>query len=463
MSRPNAGAREDREQPSTKTGAELPAETPPGPDGLPVIGNAFPLVREPRAFYEEMSEYGDVVSYSVPRLNFCTVLHPELIEHVLMTDHERFGKWGFEDMGGEFAAEGLLMSEGEQWRRQRTTIQNAFTLDRIQGFGETMARCADETVAGWDDGEEVALNQAFSELTLGVLTRSLFDMELGAEASMVTEFTEALNRRGNMDGVSTFLPMWIPTPENRRYKRVLSEFRSFVEELIDERRGRVDEYDDLLSLLLTAEDDGGNTMSKTEIRDQMVTFLFAGHDTTSLALTYTCLELAQHDDVRDRLDAEHDAVLGGTAPELTDLDALTYTEQVIQEALRLYPPAFILFRKVHEDVELGGYRIPEGTRLTLPQFHVHTDERWYDDPGTFDPDRWTDDFEDSLPDYAYFPFGGGPRHCIGMRFAMLELKTVLPTIAQQVEFELLSDPDPEFSMGATLQPADDVRVRVHDR
>jgi len=382
---------------------------------------------------------------------------------VFVTGHDRFDKCGFDALGGEFAAEGLLLTDGDQWRRQRTTIQNAFTLDRIQGYGATMARCADEMVAGWDDGEEITLNRAFSELTLGVLTRSLFDMELGADASLVTESAETLNARGDLDGVSTFLPMWIPTPENRRYKRVLSEFRSFVEELIDERRGRVDEYDDLLSLLLTAEDDGGNTMSKTEIRDQMVTFLFAGHETTSLALTYTFLELAQHGYVRERLDAEHDAVLDGTAPDLTDLDALTYTEQVIRESLRLYPPAYIIFREAREDVELGGYRIPEGTKLTLPQFHVHTDDRWYDRPERFDPDRWTDGFEDSMPDYAYFPFGGGPRHCIGMRFAMLELETVLPTVAQQVEFELLSDPNPEFNMGATLQPADDVRVRIHDR
>jgi cytochrome P450 len=463
MSQPSAASDEGREQPTEASEEARPLEIPPGPDGLPVLGNVRSLVRDPQAFYDEMSEYGDVVSYSVPRLEFCTVLHPELIEQVLVTDHDRFDKWGFEDLGGEFAAEGLLLTDGDQWRRQRTTIQNAFTLDRIQGYGATMARCADEMVAGWDDGEEITLNRAFSELTLGVLTRSLFDMELGADASLVTEFAETLNARGDLDGVSTFLPMWVPTPENRRYKRVLSDFRVFVEELIDERRGQADEYDDLLSLLLTAKDDDGNTMSETEVRDQMVTFLFAGHETTSLALTYTFLELAQHGDVRERLDAEHDAVLDGTAPDLTDLDALTYTEQVIRESLRLYPPAYIIFREAREDVELGGYRIPEGTKLTLPQFHVHTDDRWYDRPERFDPDRWTDGFEDSMPDYAYFPFGGGPRHCIGMRFAMLELETVLPTVAQQVELELLSDPNPEFNMGATLQPDDDVRVRIHDQ
>lgn len=435
-------------------------KVPPGPGGLPVVGNALSLVRDPREFYDEMSAYGDVVSYRLPRMKFCAVLHPELIERVLMVDYERYAKWGLEDFGGEFAPEGLLLTDGNQWRRQRTTIQNAFTVERIQSYSDTMVQCAVEMISGWDDGEEIVLNRAFSKLTLDVLTRSLFGLKLSEGTDIVTEFAETLNDRGSIDGLSTFLPMWVPTPENRRYKRILSEFRSFVERLIDERRGQADEYDDLLSLLLTAEDDDGNTMSETELRDQMVTFLFAGHETTSLALTYTFLELTKEQSVRECLDAEHDAVIGGGAPEFGVLNDLTYTERVIRESLRLYPPAFIMFRKAAEDVELGGYRIPKGTRLTLPQFYVHTDERWYDTPERFDPSRWTEEFEDTLPDYAYFPFGGGPRHCIGMRFAMLELKTILPTVAQSTEFELLSDPDPELDMATTLRPAEDIRMRV---
>lgn len=462
MSHPSTGTGDSSERPSARADNQ-PAKTPPGPNGLPVVGNTFSLARDPREFYEEMSEYGDVVSYRLPRMKFCTVLHPNLIERVLMDDYERYTKWGFEDFGGEFAPEGLLLTDGDQWRRQRTTIQNAFTVERIRSYGDTIAQCATEMVTDWDDGEEIALNRAFSRLTLDVLTRSLFDLELSEEADLVTEFAETLNDRGSIDGVATFLPMWVPTPENRRYKRVLTEFRSFIQQLIDERRGRADEYNDLLSLLLTAEDDDGNSMSETEIRDQMVTFLFAGHETTSLALTYTFLELAQKQSVRERLDTEYDAVLGDNVPTLTQLDDLTYTEQVIQESLRLYPPAFIMFRKAAEDTELGGYRIPEGTRLTLPQFHVHTDERWYEAPETFNPDRWTEAFQESLPDYAYFPFGGGPRHCIGMRFALLELKLVLPTVARSVEFELLSDPDPELDMATTLRPAEDIRVKVSKR
>jgi len=336
-----------------------------------VLGNALALVQDPRAFYDEMSEYGDVVSYSIPRLDFCTVLHPDLVERVLLTDHERFGKYGFEELGGEFASEGLLLTEGEQWRRQRTTIQNAFTMDRIRGYGDAMADYTRRMVDDWDDGEAISINREFSRLTLQVLAHSLFDIDLGPEADLVREFAETVNDRGSLDGVSAFLPMWVPTPENRRYKRVLAEFRSFVEDLIDERRGRVDEYDDILSLLLTAEDEDGNTMSEVELRDQMATFLFAGHETTSLALTFTMLEVAQRDDVRERLDAEYADVLDGSSPAPEQAPSLGYTDRVIQESLRLYPPAFIIFRgpRGRRTRRLPRARGDEGHPPAVPRPH----------------------------------------------------------------------------------------------
>jgi cytochrome P450 len=444
-------------------GTDLPSETPPGPDGLPVLGNVRPLVDDPWAFYDELSEYGDVVSYSVPRMEFCTVLHPDLIERVLVTDNERFGKFGFEDLGGEFMSEGLLLAEGEQWQRQRTAAQQAFTPDRIREYGDAMGRYADEMADEWADGETVALDRRFSRLTLRILSRSLFDLDLGGDADVVTEVAAAINDRGDLDGVSTFLPLWMPTPRNLRCRRAVSAFHPFVDDLIAERRGSTDEYDDLLASLMGAETDPGEHLPHEELRDSMATFLFAGHETTSLALTYLVLLVSQHDDVRRRLHEEYEAVLGGRRPRLEDLPDLEYTERVIDETLRLYPPAYIIFRTAREDVELGGYRIPEGTNLSLPQFFVHTDDQWYDDPETFDPDRWTDEFEESLPEYAYFPFGGGPRHCIGMRFAMQELKTVVPTLLQRVEFELVSDPDPDLDMALTLRPSEPVRARVRHR
>jgi cytochrome P450 len=231
------------------------------------------------------------------------------------------------------------------------------------------------------------------------------------------------------------------------------------DELIAERRADASERDDLLSLLLAAREDG-DEMSEREIVDQLITFLFAGHETTALALTYALHTLGHHPERYRRLQREVESVTGGDPPTLADLPDLEYTEQVVQETLRLYPPAYAVFRESLEDVAVDGYRVPEGTKVSVPQIHVQRDARFFTDPDSFRPERWTDGFEDELPDYAYFPFGGGPRHCIGMRFAMMELKTVLPTVAAAVDLEPLTDESVEFETGITLQPAERVETRV---
>jgi cytochrome P450 len=216
-----------------------------------------------------------------------------------------------------------------------------------------------------------------------------------------------------------------------------------------------------LPSVLHTEGADGDTLSEAEVRDNLLTFMFAGHETSSLGLTYTFMLLAQHEAVGERLRREHETVLGGETPTFEHLQQLTYTEKVIKETMRLHPPSHLLIRRATADVIIGGYRIPEGTLLMLPQFWLHTDKRFYDAPDEFKPDRWTDAFEDELPTYAYFPFGA--RHCIGMRFAMIEMKLIVAVLAQQFTFDLLSDPDPEISAGAAHRPKEDVRVRVHRR
>ncbi|AWB26969.1 cytochrome P450 [Halococcoides cellulosivorans] len=437
---------------------------PPGPDGWPLIGQTFAISRDFRTAYEQrLVPHGDVVRYTFVGRRWVTVIHPDHVQRVLLDDWESFGKYGFEDFGGEFASEGVLFAEGEQWRSQREAMQDAFTIDRIQGYADAMTRFTADLVDSWAEGDVVAIDEAFADLTLRILCHSLFDLDVAAEAQIVGEFTASMNEISRPSGLTSYLPLWVPTPENRRYKRLLDAFREFVVELIDRRRGRAEEFDDLLSMMLVAEDDAGRTMSETELRDQMVTFLFAGHETTALALSFALLEIANSDAVRERLDAEYEAVLDDRDPTPTTMGRLDATDRVIREALRLYPPAYIQFRRATEDVVIDGYRIPEGTRMTIPQFHIHRDERWYDDPEQFRPERWTDEFEDELHDYAYFPFGGGPRHCIGMRFAMMELKHVLPVLLRRVEFDLVSDPEPDLDPAATLHPADPIEMRISKR
>ncbi len=453
--RSSAAERSDGDDPSS--------ELPPQLNGLPVIGNTLSLARDPIGFLDRVAEHGDVVRYEIAGSNFTMVLHPEYVEQLLVTDPEsvrklRLGEIG--DKSAEFAPEGVLFTEGEQWRNQRTMLQNVFTLDRIERYGTTMTDVAARHAESWTDGEELAINRRFSELTLSILAKALFDIDIEERGSVITDVARAVNERSDSSTLSTYLPAWIPTPAQRRYDRAMTGFETLIDAVIEERRSADDptDRDDLLSLLLTAETPNGYRHSEGELRDQLLTFLFAGHETTSLALTYTILSLTQHPAVEKRLHEEWDEVFGSTDPTSSDVPKLTYTDRVVRETLRLYPPAFAVFRTATEDISLGGYVIPDGTNVTIPQFRVHRDPRFYDDPEAFDPDRWDDPPE--RPEYAYFPFGGGPRHCIGMRFAMMELKLVLPTVLRRVGFELLSDPDPELAPRATLQPAEDVRIRV---
>ena len=436
---------------------------PPGPDGYPLLGSFPKLLRDPFEFFDYIAAYGDVVRYRILRNTYTMLFDPEAIQHVLVEEPGRFERYLFAEGGFDFATEGLLFTSGEQWRNQRRIMQPAFTMDRIQSYAETMQSTAEAMVDRWDDGEELALNREFSRVTLEILAKTLFgiDVDPEAEDEAVTRLARELHERAGPErNVTGLVPNWVPTPANRRYRRALSDYRDQVDDLIAARRGADDPGDDLLSLLVHAEGPEGDTLTDEEIRDNLITFTFAGHDTTSLALTYTFLLLSQHDDARATLEAEHDRVLGGETPRFEHVPQLEYTDRVLTEAMRLYPPAFLLFRKATEDATVRGYDIPEGSIVTLPVYAIHRDERFYDDPDAFRPDRWTESFEDELPEYAYFPFGGGPRHCIGMRFAMLEMKLIVSTVARRADFDLLSDPDPELTTGVTLQPKEDVRMRV---
>ncbi len=451
----------DASRPTGRTPAELPL--PPGPDGLPLIGSTIALMRRPIAFLDEVATHGDIVSYRVAGQRFTAVLHPDQIEQVLVSDNDRFRRWAGEEWGNTFAgyaSDGLLLTEGDQWRRQRRLIQSAFTPARIESHRDAIVAEAQRTVQQWEDGERLDLNEEMSALTLRILTRSLFDLDIEGRGDVVRRAAETLNGRANAQNLSAFLPAWVPTPTNRRLHRAMGALESLLEELIETRRDDSANRNDLLSLLLAAEADDGATLSEREIRDQLITFLFAGHETTALALTYALHAIGHNPAVGQRLREEIAAVTGGDPPGLSELPELSYTDRVLTETLRLYPPAYALFREATEDVAVGGYRVPEGSKLTLPQIHVHRDERFYDDPETFRPERWTDAFEATLPEYAYFPFGGGPRHCIGMRFAKMELELVLPTIISQVSIDPIGDEEVAFDTGITLQPANPIDATV---
>jgi cytochrome P450 len=447
---------ERRTEPTGEDAAPRPPGEIPGPDGLPFVGSTLSVLRDGVGFSERVAEHGDVVSYRLFGREFVAVSDPAAIEAVLVSRNDEFRKGEFETAAGRLVApSGLAFTEGEQCRRQRTLLQPMFTPDRVRGYASEAVAAVDRLVDGWSDGQRVELTDAFGRLTLDVLARTLFDVELGADrGAVVRRAGDAVQRQLSL-GPSMLLPAWLPTPGRRRYERAMADLDDLVGTLV---AAADEDGDDLLSLLATATHPDGSEPTTDEVRDQLVTFLFAGHETTSLALTHAVRALADAPEQRRRLRAELDDRLDGP-PTFADLGDLPYLGAVTDEVLRLYPPVYSVYREPVEPTTLAGYEVTPDHTLQLSTFNVHRDGRWYDEPERFRPGRWLD--ERDRPEYAYFPFGGGPRHCIGMRFARMEFRLALATLLRRVRFDVLEDPG--LAMQLLLQPDGDVPARVAKR
>ncbi len=452
----------------TDTDAEVEAGTggtgaPPGPTGLPLVGNTLAFLRDPVGFYDELAAYdSDVVAYNIAGDDGYMVRHPGDIQRVLVTDDADYRRAQLiRDSLGQVADGGLFLTEGETWQRERTALQPAFYRDRIETYAEMMVRYASERADAWQGRESVAVSEEMRTLTLEILTKTLLDVDIRGRESEVGDAADTITANFDAGTVSAFLPMWVPTPQNRRTKRALDEFDATIEDLVAQRRAGDADPEDLLSILLDVEFEDGSALSERDVRDTLFTFLVAGHETTALTLSYACMLLANHPETQAKLHTELDEVVGEDDLTAASLFELDYLGHVVDEALRLYPPAYTIFREPTTDVTLGGYDIPAGSVVTLPQWVVHRDERWFDDPDAFRPDRWTGDRD--RPEYAYFPFGGGPRHCIGMRFALMEAKLVLATLARRFAFEPGTEPPVDLSMRLTLQPSDPISVGLVNR
>jgi cytochrome P450 len=436
---------------------------PPGPEGLPVLGETVELSRDVLAFYERLrDEYGRIASYRVFDTDACLVVDPDAIGTVLLDDASSYEKGDvLHRTIGDAMGDGLFLTEGSQWERQRTGIQPAFYRERLDTYVPEMRETTETTVEAWTDGSVIDARDEMAGTTIDVLGRTLFGVDV-AEEPVVEETSRAITARTDTNRIGSFLPTGVPTPTNLRYRRQVDRLGEFVDELAARRRERSAEErgDDLLSILVGLVD--GGTFDEGELRDTLITFLFAGHETTALGLTYALLCLAAHPEEQARVREEVETACDG-AVTAADLPALERTRRAIDEALRLYPPVYLFFREPSRDVRLGGYRIPEGTTLALSQWVVHRDPAWWDEPAAFRPDRFAGDADADRPEYAYFPFGGGPRHCIGMRFARMEMQVVLATILRRYDLELVSDPEPELAPSSNLRPAEPIEIRVRER
>jgi cytochrome P450 len=437
-------------------------ETPPGPEGPPIVGNYLPFVREPFAFMTRNARtYGDIVSWEEIDGRFYQLNHPEHIEHVLVANNGNYIKGeSFQRALSPITGQGTLNSEGAIWRRNRHLIQPAFGPDRIEEYATMMTDATERALEGWRDGQTREIHEDTMELTLDIVSRALFGVDIGDRVDEIglalEEFMAASESLSNY-----VLPETVPTPSRRRIEAASRRLDDVVYDLIRQRRENPG--DDVISMLFEARDDEETPVSIEGIRDEVVTLLLAGHETTALSLTFTVYLLSRYPAAEERLVAELEEVVDGRTPTMADLPSLPYTEKVVKESMRLYPPVPTVVREPVKPDIIGGYEVPPGSTIRMHQWVVHRDGRWYDDPLAFDPGRWTDEFERSLPSLAYFPFSAGPRRCIGDRFAMLEARLILATIYGRYHLELVPGTELDLMAAITARPRDPVRVTVHAR
>lgn len=414
--------------------------------------------------------YGDLVALRVrPGATVFVVTGPADVEHVLQRNHRNYWKGDLVRKIARTFGEGLFSSDGDVWRRQRQLIQPAFHHDRLNGLCGMMAASTHEILTGWTEAERrkepIDLAIDMPRLTLRIATRSLFGTSLeGEEELLVRDMTTVFAHANHMVNHLVTLPLWVPTARNRNTRGAMGRFDRLVTRIVQKRRRTQSTGGDLLAMLMDARDAETNqTMDDSRLRDEIMTFITAGSETTAMSLAWALHLLATHPDVEARLVAELEQALGDRDPQSADLQTLRYTRMVFQESMRLYPPAWGLPRQSYAEDHLSGVTIPANSAVILVPYLTHRDRRWWHQPERFDPERFTPERSAGRPEYAYYPFGGGPRGCIGMRFAMMEGLIALATIVRRYHLAPAPGPAPEAVPLFTLRPKSGIRMIPHPR
>lgn len=436
---------------------------PPGPRSALPAGLLFRFRRDPIGFLMGIArDHGDIASFAIGPQRLFVLNHPDLIQQALVVHNRRFVKAGALNRSKFILGEGLLTSEGEHHLRQRRLMQPAFHRQRIGAYADTMAAYAGRLADRFADGETREIGQDMMHLTLAIVGKTLFDADVEQEAA---EVETAVNDLYEL--FDTIMLPWsavlqrLPTASNRRAWAGLAKLDAIVYRLIAERRAAGTDRGDLLSMLIAARDEGEiEGMTDRQVRDEAMTLFLAGHETTANALTWCWYLLSQHPEVASRLEAEAASVLGGRLPTMEDLPRLTYTDQVFAESLRLYPPGWAVLRRAVEDVELGGYTIPKGALVIMSPFVRHRDPRYFPAPERFDPERFSPEAKAERPKFAYFPFSGGARGCIGEPFAWMEAMIILATFASRWRLRLAPGHPVEPEPLVTLRPKFGMRMIV---
>lgn len=425
---------------------------PPGPKGRFLIGHLPEINRDPLHYTLQcVREYGDVVGWQFGPFPAITVNHPDLVEQVLVTQVRNFAKSSVYRRGLRILGNGLLTSEGEFWQRQRRLVQPAFHQERIAAYAQVMVAYTNQLLNQWQDGEIRDVHQDMMSLTSQIASKTLFDVDITEETEGVQAALNAVMDFNAQLSNQYLVPGWVPTPSNLRYQRAIQQLDAIIYRIIEQRRASGKDTGDLLSMLLQIRDESdGTQMTNRQVRDEAMTLFLAGHETTANALTWLWFLLSQHPQVEAKLQEELKTVLGSRTPTVADIRQLHYTEGVVLEAMRLYPPIWGMSRVALQDCVLGEYNVKAGTTVFVSQWAMHRDPRFYENPDVFHPDRWADNLLKKLPTFAYFPFGGGQRICIGKAFAMMEAVLLVATIAQKFRLTLQADhpvtPQPSLSL-----------------
>ena len=444
-------------------------ETVAGPKGLPLSGNILAFRRDTLQFIRDAAkEYGDVAHFRFgPKRHIYMLNNPDQIKEVLVTKQAHFRKAKGLQVARAVVGDGILTSEGKKHMRQRRLMQPAFHRDRIAGYGDVMVRQGVELMSEWKDGEVLDIHHDMMKVTLAIITETMFGKTVKEGSDKIAHAIDVGLKYVSSKATSFIdIPLSVPTRSNREFIESSEVLDKTIYALIEERRKSGESgHTDLLAMLLAARDeDDGQGMTDEQVRDEVMTIFVAGHETTANTMSWIFYLLATHPDAEQKLHDELKAVLDGRLPTVEDLPKLSYANLIVQETLRLYPAAWVINREVVEEVEIGGHTYEPGDTLMMSQYVMQRMEKYYDDPDAFRPERFEGDLLKRIPAYAYFPFGGGPRVCIGNNFALMEAALLLATIAQQYKLRL-AEPEKQVEPEplVTLRPKNGLMMRLEKR
>ena len=442
---------------------------PPQVRGVPVLGVLPQVWKNTLDFFLQSAlTYGDVVRIDMGPRRMFLVSHPDLVKYVLQDNNKNYVK-GYE-MVKPLMGEGLVTSDGDLWRRQRRLIQPLFNRPNMAGLFPIMAETTQEVIEGWKNrsnpDEPLDLASEMMLLTQTIILRTMFSADMGARSREISGyFASSLEYMNSLMMSPNPIFNRLPTPANRRFKAALDNLDAIIYQFIADRRAKGShDRQDLLAVLMEAKDvETGQGMSDKQVRDELITIFLAGHETTATLLAWTWFLLGRSPVEAARVQTEIDTVLGGHTPEVEDISRLVYTRQVLDESLRLYPPAWMFARRSVGEDTIGGYHMKAGSMVMLSPYVTHRLPAFWKEPEKFDPARFTPEAVSSRNRYAYFPFGGGPRLCIGMPFTQQEAPLLLAMILQNFQVDLVAGQTVKPTPLATLRPKPGVWARLKAR